>query len=84
MARTSNLEQPFDDTHCFQSKENHFPVDIALRRHGFKIHSRKKDEPAVWSKGDKLFTEMGAVRLLPEQVKEDLIEYGHIDCGDAA
>lgn len=59
-----------DDTHTFQSRENHFPRDQLLRKHGFRIYSRKQGEEAVWVKDNRQFTESGALRLLPERERE--------------
>jgi hypothetical protein len=57
-------EEPIDDTRTFQSKENHFPADQLLRKHGFTIHSRKNNEEAIWEKNHKQFTESGALLLI--------------------
>jgi hypothetical protein len=72
MAALKTFDDPIDDTRTFQSKENTFPVDQLLRKHGFRIVSRKKDSEAIWSRANKEFTESGAVLLITNQEKEVL------------
>jgi hypothetical protein len=60
-------EEPTDDTHTFASKENHFPNDQLLRKHGFRILSRKPGQEAIWVKQGKEFTESGALKLIATQ-----------------
>jgi len=38
------------------------PDDQLLRRHGFKIHARPKNGPAMWAKQGEMFTEAAALR----------------------
>lgn len=41
--------------HPSQERRDLNPLDIGLRRCGFKIHSRAGGQPAVWSLGGKLY-----------------------------
>lgn len=56
------LDEPVN---IFQSKENHHPLDQLLRRHGFRIHSRKNNQEAVWTRNNAKFTESQALALIP-------------------
>ena len=38
-----------------------FEIDQLLRKHGFKIHSRRGDKIAVWERGGELYTQNQAL-----------------------
>ena len=55
------------------SKDNtyRFSLDEVLRKHGFKIHSRLKEEEAIWDLQGVRFSESEAIlRLSREEVKQ--------------
>ena len=45
--------------------------DSQLRMHGFRIHARPKNKPAVWVKDGEYFSHADAVRHALESIEED-------------
>lgn len=75
MARTmtkyeSEGEEPIN---IFHSRENHYPLDQLLRKHGFRIYSRKKDEEAVWERKGGKFKESTALKMIPKRELDEVM-----------
>ena len=39
-------------------------LDMELRVHGFRIHSRPKDGPTMWTRGGKFYTQQQAEQYM--------------------
>jgi hypothetical protein len=66
-----NQEEKITFSHPSQDSTNRFSLDNILRKHGFKIHSRRGDREAVWDLQGVLFLESEALlRLNRNEIKE--------------
>lgn len=63
-------EEVIDTIHLFQEKENRFPLDILLRKHGYRIYSRKNNESPIWIKDKKLFHQEKALNRIYRKNQE--------------
>ena len=49
-----------------QASAERFSLDQRLRKHGFVIHARPKNKPALWSYGGAVYNEWEALELVED------------------
>ncbi|MDE2095750.1 MAG: hypothetical protein KGL39_00715 [Patescibacteria group bacterium] len=61
------VSEPKDDRHPFASNSSRFPIDDVLRKHGFRIISRRKGEQPLWERSGELYRQSEALNYLRSQ-----------------
>lgn len=56
-----------DDSSPSQETRDLHVGDVRLRKHGFKIHSRANNQPAIWVKDKKVFTQTEAEEIVRKE-----------------
>lgn len=66
MGKLAKYDEDVPDTgSAWAERIDRFPLDSLLRKHGFKIHSRPRNQPARWTKDNDILVFEDALLVLP-------------------
>ena len=73
MKKYETDEASVSHENVFQDRTDRFPRDQLLRKHGYKIHARPKDQEPTWEKNGKLYSQRKALRSLDRREVADAV-----------
>lgn len=60
-------QEPFPEQHGWEEQREFHPLDILIRKHGFRIFCRKGKEPIWTDKTGERFTQSRVIARLPRE-----------------